>query len=190
MLGFERREGEIVIGTIAGLRAVKDLPLLVRAVAQLPDHVRLVIVGEGPERDEIEAEAIACGITGRVLLPGFLAEPWRYVGHFDIFALSSLSEQFPISVVEAMAAGLPVVSPNVGDVGAMVAEKNRRFIVDRSADALAEALDILASDRDVRAATGAANREKARADYDEIHMLEDYRALYGAALGRPDLFTA
>jgi glycosyltransferase involved in cell wall biosynthesis len=190
MPGFERREGEIVIGTIAGLRAVKDLPLLVRAVAQLPDHVRLVIVGEGPERDEIEAEAIACGITGRVLLPGFLAEPWRYVGHFDIFALSSLSEQFPISVVEAMAAGLPVVSPNVGDVGAMVAEKNRRFIVDRSADALAEALDILASDRDVRAATGAANREKARADYDEIHMLEDYRALYGAALGRPDLFTA
>ncbi|MBC2778087.1 glycosyltransferase family 4 protein [Parasphingopyxis marina] len=188
--GFERREGDMVIGTIAGLRAVKDLPLLVRAVAQLPDHVRLVIVGEGPEREAIEAEAMACGISDRVLLAGFLERPWRYVGHFDIFALSSLSEQFPISVVEAMAAGLPVVSPDIGDVASMIASENRRFVVERSADALAGALDILAMDRDVRSATGAANREKARAQFDEIHMIGEYRALYAAALGRPELFTA
>jgi len=188
--GFEPREGEIVIGTIAGLRTVKDLPLLVRAVAQLPENVRLVIVGEGPEREAIEAEAMACGISDRVLLAGFLDRPWRYIGHFDIFALSSLSEQFPISVVEAMAAGLPVVSPDVGDVASMVAPENRRFVVDRSADTLAGALDILATDRDVRTATGAANREKARTQFDEFHMTGEYRALYAAALGRPELFTA
>ncbi len=62
--GFERRPGEVVIGTVAGLRKVKDLPRLVRAVAPLPPHIRLVIVGEGPEREAILAEAAACGMTG------------------------------------------------------------------------------------------------------------------------------
>ncbi len=105
--GFERREGEVVIGTVAGLRKVKDLPRLVRAVAALPPGVRLVIVGEGPERGAIAAEATACSMIERLVLPGFMAEPAKWIGHFDLLALSSLSEQAPIAVIEAMAAGLP-----------------------------------------------------------------------------------
>ncbi len=182
--GFERREGDVVIGTIAGLRAVKDLPTLVRAVAALPGHVRLVIVGEGPERAAIAAEAARLGISDRVLMPGFLPEPHRYVGHFDIMALSSLSEQQPIAVMEAMAAGLPVVAPDVGDVAAMVSTANSEYIVDRGPTALAKAMLALVIDTGVRAVIGAANQAKALAEFDEAVMIAAYAKLYGKAIGR------
>lgn len=182
--GFERREGEVVIGTVAGLRPVKDIPRLVRAVAALPDNVRLVVVGEGPEREAIEQAARSSGVADRVLLAGFLDRPWRYVGHFDIFALSSKSEQFPISVVEAMAAGLPVAAPDVGDVSAMVSEPNRRFVGGSLRDSLAE----LAGDAETRRNLGTANRKRAAKDYDDAQMLDRYRRLYGTAIGAPEAF--
>ena len=187
--GFTRRPGDVVIGTLAGLRAVKNLPRLVRAFAQIPvrpemARPRLVIVGEGPERGAIMAQAEACGVADRVLLPGFVADPMRYVGLFDIFALSSDSEQFPISLVEAMAAGLPVAATEVGDIAAMVAPANRSLIVPVADEAgLAAALARLAGDLALRQRIGGANRARAVAEYDEGRMIETYRALYSRALG-------
>src|SRR4051812_7825495 len=109
--GLERRPGEVVIGTVAGLRPVKNLPRLVRAFAAMAwKEARLVIVGAGPESERIAAEARRLGVGDRLAMPGFLADPARWIGRFDIFALSSDSEQFPISLVEAMAAGLPAVA--------------------------------------------------------------------------------
>ena len=188
--GFERREGEIVVGTVAGLRAVKNLPRLVRAVSAMKArNVRLVIVGEGPESDRIAAEARAHNIADRVILPGFLADPARYIGGFDIFALSSDSEQFPISLVEAMAAGLPVAATAVGDIPSMVSPDNRPLIVGRGDEAaLAAALDTLAERRDLRRSIGRANREKATADFDEARMIGAYSRLYGEAIGAPRAF--
>jgi len=185
--GLIKRKGESWVGTLAGLRAVKDLPLLVRAFSTLPDYWQLVILGEGPERAAIEAQAEALGIEHRVHLPGFVADPAAAVGLFDIFALSSRSEQFPISVVEAMAAGLPVAAPAVGDVQAMVARENRRYIVEPGSEAaLEDALAALAADEKLRAAVGSANREKARESLDEERMIARYRALYlAAAAARP-----
>ncbi|MBC2670413.1 glycosyltransferase family 4 protein [Novosphingobium piscinae] len=179
-----KRPGEFWVGTLAGLRAVKNLPRLVRACAALPEAWHLVIVGEGPEREAIRAEALRLGIGHRLHLPGFVPDPASVVGLFDLFALSSDSEQFPISVVEAMAAGLPVVSPAVGDVAGMVAAENRPFVVDPGNEAaLAAALATLAADAPRREAIGRANRARAVADYDEAAMVAAYRAVYGAALG-------
>jgi len=189
--GFERQPGEIVVGTVAGLRAVKNLPRLVRAFGRMRNRIsRLVIVGEGPESERIAAEARSAGVAARLLMPGFLAEPARWIGHFDIFALSSDSEQFPISLVEAMAAGLPAVSTAVGDVPGMVADDNRPLIVDPADEAaFTAALDSLADQPNLRRAIGAANREKAAAEYDEKKMIADYARLYGEAIGRPEAFT-
>ncbi|MGN7929036.1 glycosyltransferase family 4 protein [Sphingopyxis sp. 22461] len=186
--GLERREGEVVIGTVAGLRKVKDLPRLVRAVAALPAHVRLVIVGEGPEGAAIAAEAAACGMGERLVMPGFMAEPARWIGHFDLLALSSRSEQAPIAVIEAMAAGLPVVSPQVGDVAAMVAAENRRFIAADEAGFRA-ALAEFARDATLRAQVGAANRRIAAEQFDETTMVAAYENLYGRALAGRRLFS-
>lgn len=177
-----RNEGDVVVGTIAGLRAVKDLPLLVRALALTPPNVRLVIVGEGPERAAILAEAALHGVADRVLLTGFLPDPARFVGHFDIMALSSLSEQQPIAVMEGMAAGLPIVAPRVGDVAQMVAPANAPFIAVRSAAALAEAITQLAGDSRGRIAIGRANRARAEAEFDEAAMIATYAKLYASAL--------
>ena len=180
-----KRPGELWLGTLAGLRPVKNLPRLVRAFAGLPEAWQLVILGEGPEREAIGAEAMRLGLAHRVHLPGFVADPARAVGLFDLFALSSDSEQFPISVVEAMAAGLAVASPRVGDIATMTAAENRPFIVPAGEEAaLAGALATLAADPALRARVGKANRARALAEYDQQSMVAAYGALYGQAMGR------
>ncbi|HEX8308570.1 MAG TPA: glycosyltransferase [Allosphingosinicella sp.] len=188
--GLDSRPGEIVIGTVAGLRPVKNLPRLVRAFAAMTSlNARLVIVGTGPESERIAAEARARGVADRLVMPGFLPDPSHWIGRFDIFALSSDSEQFPISLVEAMAAGLPAAATAVGDVAHMVADDNRPLIVEAEDEAaFAAALDSLAERPDLRRAIGRANRQKAAAEYDEAGMVERYAGLYGEAIGRPGAF--
>jgi L-malate glycosyltransferase len=185
--GLERKAGEIVVGTIAGLRAVKNLPRLLRAVAAAGPLVTLAIAGEGPDRHIIQAEAQRLGIADRLVMPGFLSDPARYVGLFDIFALSSDSEQFPISLVEAMAAGLPALSTDVGDVRNMVSPENLPFIITKNDEAaIATALHQLVGSETLRTAIGSANRARASAEYDQERMFASYRNLYGKAMNRAD----
>ncbi|WP_397577530.1 glycosyltransferase family 4 protein [Sphingorhabdus sp.] len=185
--GFQKRNGEIVVGTIAGLRTIKNLPRLVRAVAAAGSNVRLAIVGDGPERGAIMGEAERLGIADRVMMPGVLRDPARYIRLFDIFALSSDSEQYPISVIEAMTSALPVVSTDVGDVKNIVARENRPFIVPRTDEAsLSQAISELANDAGLREKLGSANRALACALYDEETMFARYRQLYGSAMKRAD----
>ena len=180
-----KRPGELWLGTLAGLRAVKNLPALVRAFDQLPDEWQLVILGEGPERDAIREEAIRLELAHRVHLPGFIADPAKAAGLFDLFALSSHSEQFPISVVEAMAAGLAIVAPAVGDIAGMVSEANREFVVEPGSEAaLGTALRKLAMNPQLRRSIGAANQAMARSEYDAKAMIAAYRAVYGRAMQR------
>lgn len=179
-----KRDGERWVGTMAGLRPVKRLPSLVRAASRLGEDWHLVIAGEGPEKDTILAEADRLEVSHRVHLPGHVDDPAKLVGLFDIFALSSESEQFPISVVEAMAAGLPVAAPAVGDIAHMVAEENLPYIASPGDElALATALERLASDHEARNVIGLANQTKARSNYDEKRMIDAYRRLYASALG-------
>jgi L-malate glycosyltransferase len=181
--GFVRASSDVIIGTLAGLRGVKNLPRLVRAIAPLPDHVKLVIVGEGPERDAIMAEAARLNVAHRVHLAGFMRDPHRFVGHFDIFALSSDSEQFPISLVEAMAAGKPAVSTEVGDVMAIVAPENRRYVIPKGDEiAFSEAFKTLIDDAALRQSIGAANQRLAQNEYEEADMIAAYRKLYWDAV--------
>jgi glycosyltransferase involved in cell wall biosynthesis len=178
-------DGRLVIGTLAGLRPVKNLPLLVRAVAPVRDKARLVIVGEGSERDAILAEAERLGVD--VVMPGYLPDPARYVGAFDIFALSSDSEQFPIALVEAMAAGRPVVATDVGDIAGMVSSCNRPLIAPPGDEAgLAQRLARLVEDGETRLRLGQTNRQRARECFDEARMIEHYARLYGTAVGEPE----
>ncbi|MFD1103332.1 glycosyltransferase [Sphingobium olei] len=181
--GLIRSPGKLLVGTLAGLRAVKNIPRLVRAVAPHRNRLQLVVVGEGPEREAILGEAAACGLSD-IHMAGFMDRPWRFMGLFDIFALSSDSEQFPISLVEAMAAGLPVASMDVGDIANMVAPENCPYIVQDEAG-LANALAEMAESADLRLRLGKANRFRASRDFTEAGMLEAYAALYGQALASP-----
>lgn len=180
-----KQPGELWVGTLAGLRPVKNLPRLVRAFAATGDEWHLVICGEGEDRAAILAEADRLEINHRVHLPGVVADPAKVVGLFDIFALSSDSEQFPLSVLEAMAAGLPVAAPPVGDIAEMVSAENREHLPASMAEhELAEAIVALSRDAGLRKRLGAANREKAHASYDAKDMIARYRRLYESAMHR------
>ena len=180
--GLRRKRGEIVIGTVAGLREVKNLPRLVKAALLIPG-TRLVIVGEGPEREAIIATASEIGAADRLQMAGFLPEPHRYIGAFDIFALSSDSEQFPIALVEAMAAGLPIATTHVGDVAVMLPPEQLKFVTQRDEYALGGALRQLVADPVLRKSLGAANRALATLSYDEKTMIRRYGDLYDRILG-------
>ena len=183
-LPMRKPQGQRWVGTLAGLRRVKQLPALVEACAALPPEWHLVICGEGPERTAILTAAQRFGMADRLHLPGAV-DPARVVGLFDIFALSSASEQFPLSVVEAMAAGLPVAAPDVGDIAAILAAPNRAIITPpNDTPALSAALVQLAADAALRASLGAANRTRAQGEFDLAAMLARYTAVYVSAMER------
>ncbi|MEO6040532.1 MAG: glycosyltransferase family 4 protein [Croceibacterium sp.] len=181
--GLVKRKGELWLGTLADLSAADNLSALVRAFAALPEPWQLVIAGDGSERAAIVAEAERLGIDHRVHLPGSVGSE-RVMGLFDLFALSPLSEQAPLSLVEAMAAGLAVAAPRVAEVAAALASDNGPFLAAPGDEAaLGEALARLAADPAACKRIGEANRTKARAEFDQALMVERYRALYWNLMG-------
>jgi glycosyltransferase involved in cell wall biosynthesis len=168
------------------LREEKNVGRLVRAFARLASSVpaRLVVVGDGPQHGILVALATELGVADRVTFAGHQADTPGFYQGFDIFALSSDTEQMPLSVIEAMASGLPVVSTDVGDVRAMVAEQNAPYITALDDVALASSLQRLAADQALRGQIGAANREKAERDFDEATMFSAHGALWRGDAGR------
>jgi glycosyltransferase involved in cell wall biosynthesis len=168
---------ETVIGTVAALRPEKNIGRLLRAVAPLPG-CRLVIVGDGPERPALTELANTLGIANRVTFAGHRHDTPDWYARFDLFALSSDTEQMPLSVIEAMATGLPIVATDVGDVRLMVAEGNLPFITPADHMAMSAALGTLSGDPGLRRHLGDANLAKARQDFDETAMFASYQALW------------
>lgn len=180
--GLVKAPGEIWIGTVAALRPEKNLHRLLRAAAALPEepHARVVVVGEGPERGPLEATAARLGLDGRVLFTGRLSAPERVLHALDLFVLSSDTEQMPYSLLEAMAAGLPAVATDVGDVADILAPANRPYVVPPAAeDAFAAALARLVAAPELRAALGRANRLRVRQEFSQERMFATYAALFG-----------
>jgi L-malate glycosyltransferase len=180
---FARSPDEVIIGTVAPLRPEKNVARLVRVFARLDARhpTRLAIAGGGTQRDEIEALARGLGIADRVIFLGNVAEPQRALALFDIFALSSNTEQMPMSLLEAMAIGLPVASVDVGDVKAMLAPENRGYVVAKADEqAFADALDALVIAPRLRAELGALNRAHVRQHYSWETMVDEYDRVFGA----------
>jgi L-malate glycosyltransferase len=181
-----KHPGDIWIGCISGLRREKNVPRLVRVAAPLVKanpNVRIVICGTGPEADAIKAEAAAHGIADHVHMMGFQAAPHRYVGLFDIMAIPSDTEQFPICEVEAMAAGIAICGTDVGDVKKMLPPENQPFVVPLADEsAFTAALAQLAGAPALRAALGAANKAHVSAHYGMDRIAANYLALFDEAM--------
>ena len=114
----------------------------------------------------------------RVLFAGHVPEPAPLYRAFDVFALTSDTEQMPMTVLEAMAASLPVAATDVGDIKAMLAPENSAFIIPRDDRALADALLALLRQPELRRSLGAANRARAEREYDQEIMFRNYAALF------------
>lgn len=170
----------VVIGTVAALRPEKRIDRLLRSFAALPDkrRCRLLIVGAGPLAGELAALADSLGVRSRVEFTGAAKDVVAHLHRMDIYALTSDTEQMPISLLEAMATGLPVAATNVGDVAAMVAPENRRFIAARDEEAsFIDCLTKLSADRSLRQSLGEANAAIVDAAYSERLMIDRYRDL-------------
>jgi glycosyltransferase involved in cell wall biosynthesis len=105
-------EGVPVLMAVGRLHSVKDYPTLVRAVADLRERqdVRLIVLGEGPARSELEALVKSLGLSEVVDLPGFVSPPWPWMARADVLAFSSWAEGWPNVLAEALALGVPVVA--------------------------------------------------------------------------------
>ena len=176
----QAKTGPVTIGAIGGLRPVKNFGRLIRAFAQLRADARLIIFGEGPDRAALLALSQQLGVVDRVALPGHVQDMSVALREMDVFALSSDTEQAPISVLEAMASGLPVLATDVGDVRTMVSPENQAFIVPRTdMGAYTAALAELVANADCRRQLGQANRLRVEGRYDVRMMISHYAQAYG-----------
>jgi glycosyltransferase involved in cell wall biosynthesis len=108
-----------LLGVLSGLRPGKGLETMVESLAILRragSTTQLVVAGEGGERERLERLASGLGVSEAVHLPGHRPDPYAFLGALDAFVLPSWAESFPYSVLEAMAAGLPIVACDVGGV--------------------------------------------------------------------------
>lgn len=172
----------VSVGIIANLHPVKNHGLLLRAMARLRDMspaLRAVLVGDGRQRAALEAEARALGLAERVHFAGRVPHEPGLPGIFDIAVLCSREEGFPNAVVEAMAAGRPVIATAVGGTVDAVSPGETGLLVPSDDDAaMAEALRQLVSDPARRERMGAAGRQRAAARFEACVVLEELGALY------------
>ena len=174
--------GESVIGIVARLARVKDHATLLRAFAVVRarfPRARLVLVGDGPERRALEALAIELGVAEQVTFAG--TRPNRPNPHhlFDLSVLSSVSEGFPNSVVEAMAAARPIVATRVGGTPDAIADGITGVLVPpEDPAALAAGIARVLEQPDNASRMGLAAREAARTSYSQAAVLGRLLSLY------------
>ena len=173
-----------VVGTVGRLDEAKNQVMLVRAMAPLlSSRVRLVIIGEGDARPQVEAAVGALAEPRWVVMTGRRMDVPKLVHAFDVFALSSRSEGLPLVVPEAMAAGLPIVTTDVGGLPGVVDDQVTGLVVPVDEHAFAAALATLEADRDRARAMGARGRRVALARFSSERMVDAYLALYAQARG-------
>jgi glycosyltransferase involved in cell wall biosynthesis len=168
------------IVSVARLEPPKDHRTLLRALALLrAEDWQLEIVGGGPEETSARELAAALGIGGRVRWAGYQTDPAAALASAHVFVLSSLSEGFPRSILEAMRAGLPVIASDVGGVSEAVVDSANGYLVPRQdPDSLARALEKLLKHETERERLGAAARRMYEERFRFERMFEKTSALY------------
>ena len=185
--------GALVVGTVGRLGPIKNQGLLIRSLARLRNDLpeaRLVIVGDGPARSGLERTANEIGVDSFVHFLGERNDVDRLLPAFDVFALSSLSEGTPMTLLEAMAATIPIVSTAVGGVPEILADGREALLVappsagDDGAAALSAALYRILADDTLAGDLSRAAAAAVRARFSLDAVCGRYYELYGALLRR------
>jgi glycosyltransferase involved in cell wall biosynthesis len=177
-----------VIGVLARLSEQKGLTYLIAAApAILAAHpeTHVLLVGDGPLREDLAAQARALGVDQRVHFVGYRANTVDFLRAMDLFVLPSLYEGMPLSILEAMGAGLPVVATAVdGTPEAVVDGETGSLVPPADPMALAEAVNRVLADRSLAAAMGRAGRARAEEQFSETALIDRLGLVYRAVFRR------
>jgi glycosyltransferase involved in cell wall biosynthesis len=174
--------GVRVVGFVGRLTAEKGADVFLDAVARLPDSVHGVVIGEGQERDALEAQCAALGLRPRVRLVGLLPEAGRLLSALDTVVISSRTEGTPMILLEAMAAGVPVVATRVGGVPDVLRDNEGWLVAPEDPSALAAAMIDLLDHPEIARARAAAARLRVQREFGIDQWLARYEAVYARAL--------
>jgi sugar transferase (PEP-CTERM/EpsH1 system associated) len=186
--GLAIPRGTPVVAAVGRLHPQKDFPTLLRAMARVHEAVpgaRLLVVGDGMLRGDLEAQARSLELSSSVVFTGQRADVPELLNAVDLFALSSLWEGLPNVVLEAMAAGLPVVGTRVGGVPEVVVDGVTGILVPpRDPEALASGIAQLLSDSELSQRMGDAGRARVVEQYSVERMVRETEVLYEGLLAK------
>jgi glycosyltransferase involved in cell wall biosynthesis len=192
-------DSEILVGIVGRLTEIKNHGLFLQAVAKFKaaqgighSPVRFVVIGDGNLRQKLAGTAAALGLADDVIFAGSRKDPENFYAGLDAVALTSKNEGTPLTLIEAMANGIPVISTAVGGVVDLLGERDReadretQYLICRrgvsvgpnDAEAFAAGLERLVSDASLRKELGARGREFVVRNYSRERLLDDIRAMY------------
>ena len=176
------RDDQVLFVCVARFAPQKNHELLLKAFAQGPasnPNAHLILVGEGMLMEQLKGQTKNLGLAGQVHFLGLRTDIPDVLGAVDVFALSSDWEGNPLSVMEAMASGLPIVSTAVGGVPDLFASGREGFLVQQGdVQGLSNAMTALLSNPEVRQSMGIAAAQRARENFDVSKMIQEYEQVY------------
>jgi glycosyltransferase involved in cell wall biosynthesis len=187
---FSKKEVPVVVN-LASLTRPKAQSYLLKAfaIAAKIKQARLAVIGDGPIRGPLVAEAGRLGILDKILLMGWRDNPYKYLSRSDVFVLSSIYEGFPNAILEAMACGCPVVSfdcpsgpseilsPQKKSAGLIFNAQNGLLVKERDVESLAKAIVFMLDNEEARDHYRAEGLKRIR-DFDLIKIAEEYGRLF------------
>jgi glycosyltransferase involved in cell wall biosynthesis len=170
---------DFLVGTIANFYPAKDLLCLVRTAARVSENVRFVVIGDGPQRVELERYIREYELGHRFFLLGHMSDAKRYLPALDVFVLPSVKEGFPWALLEAMAAKVPVVATRVGAVPEMLTDHESGMVVEPGqADRLATAIVELLENDHLRREVPIKAHQQVLAKFTLREMIASYEKLF------------
>lgn len=180
-----RATSPIIVGSIGRLDAMKAHDILLQALAQVED-AQAVILGEGEQRSSLEQLALKLGIVDRVKLLGWVDYPRSYLSEFDVVAMPSRSEGFPLAMVEAMLAAKPVIATRVGSIPEAIVPYETGLLIEKNdVNGLAQALRQLRDQPELRVKLGQQARKAAVEQWTAEAMTAKYLSLWQSLLLAP-----
>ena len=177
---------KFTIGTVGRLVDAKDYPTLLKAfdiLFKINHQIQLVLVGDGPLRDQLEGMASKMDSGSKIKFAGHQNNVDEWLNKFDLFAMSSIREGIPVAMLEAMAAGLPVVSTSVGGIPEVVEHgKNGLLAEPQNPKALSDAIGQVIDDHNLRLHLGKKARETIKLKYSQAAICKKYEKLYDILL--------
>jgi glycosyltransferase involved in cell wall biosynthesis len=175
----------MIVGSIGRLDAMKAHDILLKAIAQV-DSTKVVILGEGDQRNSLEQLAAELGISDRVTLSGWVENPRAYLPQFDVVALPSRSEGFPLAMVEAMLSAIPVIATRVGSMPEAIIDHETGMLIEKNdVNGLANSLRRLRDNPLLRIQLGQQARKKAISHFTVEAMTASYERLWDKLLNQP-----